>query len=90
MGKLTTRQVALLAALVVAVIERIARWHGAGSPPRSSFAPWWPFLCALVVFGVAYAAFSFGIERFVHDRIKVLYRTVHDLKRGRSPVDEQE
>lgn len=87
MGKLTTRQVALLAALVVAVIGGLL----AGMAPDlagSSFAPWWPFLCALVVFGVAYAAFSFGIERFVHDRIKVLYRTVHDLKRSRSPVDE--
>ena len=28
-------------------------------------------------------AFSFGIDRFVHSRIKVLYRTVHELKRSR-------
>lgn len=82
MGQLSTRQVALLAALVVGVIGGLL----AGAAPGvsgSSLAPWWPFASALLVFGVAYLAFYFGIERFVHSRIKVLYRTVHDLKRSR-------
>ena len=82
MAQLTTRQVALLAALVVAVIGGLL----AGIAPDiagSSLARWWPFLCALVVFGTAYGAFSIGIERFVHNRIKSLYRTVHELKRNR-------
>ncbi|MDQ3101346.1 MAG: ATP-binding protein [Bacteroidota bacterium] len=34
----------------------------------------------LILFGTAYATFNYGIERFVHSRIKMLYRTVHDLK----------
>ena len=37
--------------------------------------------------GVSYGAFSFGIERFIHSRIKVLYRTIHDLRRNRTPPD---
>lgn len=88
MGQLTTRQVALLAALAVAVIGGLL----AGMGPDiagSSFSPWWPFLCALLVFGIAYLVFHFGIERFVHNRIKVLYRTVHDLKRSGRTVPEE-
>lgn len=80
LGQLSPRQVALLAALVVAVVTGLL----------SAFAtvPWpgvgllWPVLMGVAVFGVSYGAFSFGIERFVHSRIKVLYRTVHDLKRN--------
>lgn len=37
--------------------------------------------------GVSYGAFSFGIERFIHSRIKVLYRTIHDLRRNRKLPD---
>ena len=82
MAQLTTRQVALLAALVVGVLGGLL----AGVAPDitgSPLARWWPFVCALVVFGISYAAFSIGIERFVHNRIKSLYRTVHELKRNR-------
>ncbi len=84
MGQLTTRQVALLAALITAVTGGLL----AGMAPDivgSSFAPWWPFACAIAVFVVAFIAFQFGIERFVHNRIKTLYRTVHDLKRNQKP-----
>lgn len=87
MGQLTTRQVALFAALVTAVIGGLL----AGMAPDiagSSFAPWWPICCAVSVFAVAFIAFQFGIERFVHNRIKTLYRTVHDLKRSRRSSPE--
>jgi two-component system phosphate regulon sensor histidine kinase PhoR len=40
-----------------------------------------------VVLFVAYGAFSFGIERFIHSRIKVLYRTMHDMRRTRKAPD---
>lgn len=45
---------------------------------------WWvPAFAVLLLLG-AYGAFSFGIERFIHSRIKVLYRTIHDMRRGRT------
>ncbi len=87
MGKLTTRQVAVLAALVVAVCGGLL----AGLAPDlqgAALAAWWPLICALLVFVIAFFTFQFGIERFVHDRIKVLYRTVHEVKRNRSVGDE--
>ena len=45
--------------------------------------PWHAPGAAALIFTVAYPVFRFGLERFVHDRIKMLYRTVHDLRRGR-------
>ncbi len=48
------------------------------------FQGWVAIIAVLLLFGVAYGTFSFSIERFIHTRIKVLYRTVHDLKRSRS------
>lgn len=44
---------------------------------------WWALAIAAAVLVIAYGAFSFGIERFIHSRIKVLYRTVHELKRNK-------
>lgn len=46
-------------------------------------APSWAIPFGLLVLIIAYSAFSFGIERFIHRRIKVLYRTVHELKRSK-------
>ncbi|MBK9177317.1 MAG: sensor histidine kinase [Flavobacteriales bacterium] len=83
MGQLSTRQVALLSALVVAVLGGLLA-GAAVDLVGTSLAPWWPFLCALLILALAYAAFSIGIERFVHGRIKSLYRTVHDLRRGKA------
>ncbi|MEO8587843.1 MAG: ATP-binding protein [Flavobacteriales bacterium] len=86
MGQLSPRHVALLAALVVAVVAGLL---GLGvhlflhDPPTI----WWIPAVMVVLFGAAYAAFSFGIERFIHSRIKVLYRTVHDMKRSRKEAD---
>lgn len=82
MNQLTTRQVALLAALVVAVAGGLLAGL-AVDLAGSAIARWWPFLCAVGIFGIAYGVFAFGIERFVHGRIKTLYRTVHDLRRAK-------
>lgn len=85
MNQLTTRQVALLAALAVAVAGGLLSGMAVdlGGAPLGR---WWPFLSALGVFAIGYATFAFGIERFVHGRIKMLYRTVHDLRRGKPAV----
>ncbi|MFN3876522.1 MAG: hypothetical protein ACK4L7_11495, partial [Flavobacteriales bacterium] len=83
MNQLTTRQVALLAALVVALVGGLLAGF-AVDLAGSGLSRWWPFLSALALFGFAFGVFAFGIERFVHGRIKTLYRTVHDLRRGKS------
>lgn len=82
MGQLGTRQIALLSALVVAVLGGLLAGASVDLA-GTAIAPWWPLLCALLILGVAYAAFSVAIERFVHGRIKSLYRAVHDLRRGK-------
>lgn len=86
MGQLTPRQVALIAALAVSLVVAglllgLDRF-GQDGPDML-----WSVLMVVVVFGVAYASVSYGIDRFVHSRIKVLYRTVHDLKRSRKEPD---
>ncbi|HRH38339.1 MAG TPA: hypothetical protein PK760_08345, partial [Flavobacteriales bacterium] len=86
MRQLTTKQVAvsvgvvvaLAAGALVALAERLA---------GLSVRPWYFVVVVVVLFGVAYFAFLFGIERFVHNRIKALYRTVHDLKRSSLELD---
>lgn len=79
-GSISTKQVALLVALVVAIAAiLISTVISAGWLPAG---PWWPTLLGLVLFGITYGAVLFGVERFVHSRIKALYRTVHDLRRG--------
>lgn len=87
MGQLSTRQVALLSALVVAVLGGLLA-GAAVDLADTSLALWWPFLCALLILALAYTAFSIGIERFVHGRIKNLYRTVHDLRRGKGSATD--
>ncbi|MBK7946698.1 MAG: sensor histidine kinase [Flavobacteriales bacterium] len=82
MNQLSTRQVALLAAFAVALVGGALAWLSL-DPASPGTAPWWPVLSAVVILGVGYAVFSIGIERFVHARIKTLYRTVHDLRRGK-------
>ena len=82
MGQLSPRHVALLAALVVALVGGLLCLLGYPYLPPS-VAIWLIPSVLIVLFGSAYGAFSFGIERFIHSRIKVLYRTVHDMKRSR-------
>jgi two-component system phosphate regulon sensor histidine kinase PhoR len=88
MSQLTTRQVALLAALAVAVVGGILAGIAA-DVAGTGMARWWPFLSAVLVFTAAFGVFSFGIERFVHSRIKMLYRTVHELRRGKGLRNEK-
>lgn len=86
MGQLSPRQVALIAALVVALgvgaLLALADWYGG---QELSLA--WSLAIIVLLFGVAYGAVSYGIDRFVHARLKLLYRTVHDLRRSRKDDD---
>jgi two-component system phosphate regulon sensor histidine kinase PhoR len=82
MPQLSTRQVSALTALVVGIGGGILVGVGV-SVINGPLGIWVPFLTALTLFGLAYGVFSFAIDRFVHSRIKVLYRTVHHLKRAR-------
>jgi len=79
LGQLSTRQVALLAALAVGLAGGLLAAMG---PATGGVVAWWMVTAALLL-GVAYGVFAFGIERFIHSRIKVLYRTVHELRRTR-------
>ncbi len=65
--------------LSVSLALAILHFTGVFSIPFTSAA-----ILGMIVFATAYGAFSFGIEKFIHSRIKVLYRTVHDLKRNRT------
>lgn len=82
LGHLTPRQVAWVAALVLASFAGIALWVLLLSADEVLSA-WWALTFAFAILFMAYGAFSFGIERFIHTRIKVLYRTVHELKRSK-------
>lgn len=86
MGQLSPRQVALIAAVVVALVAGallgVANWSGAQQLDLS-----WSLAIIILLFGVAYGAVSYGIDRFVHARLKLLYRTVHDLRRSRKEDD---
>ncbi|MCB0764174.1 MAG: sensor histidine kinase, partial [Flavobacteriales bacterium] len=74
--------VALLVAATTLVLVLVA---ASGLVPH--LPGWWPVVLAVLVFVATYGAVSFGIERFVHGRIKMLYRTVHDLKRNPKETD---
>lgn len=76
----------MLAALVVALaggLLGVLTYQLVADPPSN----WWIPAGMVALFGAAYGAFSFGIERFIHSRIKVLYRTVHDMKRSPKGAD---
>jgi two-component system phosphate regulon sensor histidine kinase PhoR len=88
MRQLTTLQVAVFSALVVAIVAGLIAVLAERFVGHA--AETWHFLLVVVVmFGAAYAAFRFAIERFVHNRIKILYRTVHDLKRSKEPMNAE-
>jgi two-component system phosphate regulon sensor histidine kinase PhoR len=80
--QLSPRQVALLAACIVAfagaALFSLSSWL-----QQDSVDPWWTLGWVLAIFAVAYGVFALAIERFIHSRIKVLYRTVHELKRSK-------
>lgn len=82
MGQLSPRQVALIAAITVALVAGLllaaADWWG-----QQRIGLVWALAIIVLLFGVAYGAVSYGIERFVNARIKLLYRTVHDLRSSR-------
>jgi two-component system phosphate regulon sensor histidine kinase PhoR len=91
MPQLTPRQVALLVAAAVALVAAGVSWAALAIAEGNPW--WWALVLAAVVFGAAYGAFSFAIERFIHSRIKVLYRTMHEMRRARSqperlPLDQ--
>lgn len=89
MGQLSPRQVALMAALAVALVAGclggVASWSGAVDIPLL-----WGAIGLVLLFASAYGAFAYGIDRFVHARLKLLYRTVHDLRRTRKGDDRIE
>lgn len=87
MAQLTTRQVSVLASLVTAIGGGILVGVSV-SLMDGPLGMWVPFLSAVVLFGIAYGVLSLAIEQFVNSRIKVLYRTVHNLKRTR-PLGER-
>ena len=76
------RKAAFFAGLAVAVAGGLLV-AVAASPIGLRLQAWVAIIAAVLLFMVAYAVFSYVIERFIHSRIKVLYRTVHDLKRSR-------
>jgi two-component system phosphate regulon sensor histidine kinase PhoR len=82
MAQLSPRQVSVMTGLVVAVAGGLLV-AVAASPIGEQARSWVAVIGAVLLFAVAYAVFSFGIERFIHSRIKALYRTVHDLRRQR-------
>jgi len=83
MDQLSPRQVALIAASAVALVAGLLLgaadiWGG------QDIGGAWALAIILLLFGVAYGAVSYGIERFVNARIKLLYRTVHELRSTRT------
>ncbi|MBX2979759.1 MAG: ATP-binding protein [Flavobacteriales bacterium] len=89
MGQLSPRQVALLASGIVTLFGAVLLGVGIQVFSGQSSMAWYLLLLA-VLFAAAYGAFSFGIERFIHSRIKVLYKTVHQLRRGRKEKETTE
>ncbi len=83
MDQFSPRQVALIAASAVALVAGLLLgaadiWGG------QTIGVTWALAIIVLLFGVAYGAVSYGIERFVNARIKLLYRTVHDLRSTRT------
>lgn len=86
MGQFSPRQVALISALLVAAVGCAVLVAIVDIFPDLQ----WPIRGALffaLLFLLAYAIFSFGISRFINNRINLLYRTVHDLRR--TPKDKE-
>lgn len=89
MGQLSPRQVSLLAAAAVTAIGTALVAVGSAIFEASA-RPLFLASMAVALFITTYAIFSFGLERFIHTRIKMLYRTVHDLKRNRKDAQAPE
>lgn len=88
MGQFSPRQVALFpAALLVATVGCAVLVMIADLLPGLHL-----LVCGLMFFALlfllAYGIFSFGIGCFINNRINLLYRTVHDLRR--TPKDKED
>ena len=87
MGQFSPRQVALFAALLVATVGCAVLVIIADLLPGLHWSVRGLMFFALL-FLLAYGIFSFGIGRFINNRINLLYRTVHDLRR--TPKDKED
>ncbi len=86
MNELSPKRLALLAALLVSLFMAAA--FGLLNIWMRPAANWW-LLPALVVlvFPVAYLVFAYVMDRFIYNKIRLIYKTIHELKvpRGERP-----
>jgi len=87
MGQFSPRQVALFAALLVAAVGCAVLVIIADLLPGLHWSVR-GLMFFVMLFLLAYGIFSFGISRFINNRINLLYRTVHDLRR--TPKDKED
>lgn len=78
MSDLTPKAVAVRVALIVALISTVL------AIVLSHFDEHWGIWLLLIIFPVvfllAYLIFSVAIEKFIYKKIKVIYKTIHNLK----------
>ncbi|HRW89284.1 MAG TPA: ATP-binding protein [Flavobacteriales bacterium] len=79
------RGIALLVSGVLAVVVGVL---GALLGLPSGLPVWVPLVLSAAAFAASYFVVNYAIERFIHDRIRLIYRTVHDLKTGKSTAPE--
>jgi two-component system, OmpR family, phosphate regulon sensor histidine kinase PhoR len=72
------RQVAALTSAALAVFSWLLFLLQGGTEKWLSAS-----VASAVIFGAGFLLIAYGIQRFIHARIKVIYRTVHDLRLSR-------
>lgn len=51
----------------------------------------WPMLISgLIMFAATYVVFSYTLEKFIYDKIKVIYKTIHNLKVPKKEKEKSE
>ncbi len=78
MNNLTPRKLALVVALLVATTVSVTL--SILSILQNDFRIYYSIATLIATFLIAYFLFLFAIERFVYNKIKVIYKTIHNLK----------
>ena len=78
----TPKNVAFRASIVTAVIVSVV--YLIADLLLDGSYPWLSALAILLLtFGIGYLVFYQSVERFIYQKLRVVYKTIHNLKRGK-------
>ncbi|MDX5325485.1 MAG: sensor histidine kinase [Bacteroidota bacterium] len=81
--KLATVLSVIIAVMVISAMVQLSLWY-------KQTPVWYPILGAgIIIGGISFILIRFGLYQFIYEKVKVIYKNIHELKVG-SEYDEEQ